>query len=206
MKVKTRLLITITIFSILPGLCQSTFVDSRDGTVYKTVKIGNLRWMAEDLKLETSSSHCPNFDEDGEDCKAANFYSYEELGSLCPDKWRIPTVDEWDQFVLSFTEVKTARMFEDNEKNFRVDFLNRYNVLESNILNIVPIGRTEGNVKSTGYYADYWTENPALQDTRFHMHISQFSIVGHAHKHNINERKEEKNRKFAVRCVCEECE
>jgi len=201
---KVQFLITISIFSIFPGLCQSTFVDSRDSTVYETVQIGNLSWMAEDLKLQTESSHCPNFNKDSEECEVANFYSYNELETLCPDKWRLPTVDEWNQFVLSFTEAKTVRMLEDNKKLFRVDFLDGYNILTNNILSIKPIGRTEGNIWQDGYYADYWTKNTHMKDSRFHIHISQFTIAGHAHKHNINEKDDEKNRKFAVRCVCEE--
>ncbi len=157
--------------------------------------------MMEDLRLQTKLSHCPNYNLD--ECGETNFYSYKEIESVCPKGWRIPTVEDWNSFLETLEEAKLARMFEGNKKLFRVDFLDRYDVFEKNRLEIRPIGRTEGNIWKDGYYADYWTTNPEIKDPRFHIHISQYSISGHAHKHNINEKNEEKNRKFAVRCVCE---
>ncbi len=182
--------------------CQSRILtDTRDGNTYKTLIIGDLIWMAEDLRFQTELSHCPNHSL--EECKEANFYSYKEIESVCPEGWRIPVVEDWNNFLETFEDAETVRMMEGNKKLFRVDFLDGYNILTRNTLNIRPVGRTEGDVWQDGYYADYWTTNPEIKDPRFHVHVSQHSISGHAHKHNINERDEEKNRKFAVRCVCE---
>lgn len=158
--------------------------------------------MAEDLKYETKTSHCPNYNT-GEDCEVSNFYSYEELENVCPDKWRIPTTQDWDVLLESLENVEFARLMEKNKKLFRVDFLNRYNFFDGNPINLVRVGRTEGNIWQKGKFSDYWTTNLELDDARFHMHITSYSLVGHAHKHHVSEKNESKNRKFAVRCVCE---
>ncbi len=182
---------------------QNSFKDERDGRTYSIVTIGDLNWMAEDLKFETTKSHCPNYDETGKECEKANFYAYDELASICPKGWRLPTLTDWKQIVAMLDQEKAVRMMEKNTKIYRMDFLDKYNVFDHNPISIQPVGRTEGNIWQDGYYSDYWTVNEALGDPRFHMHISPYSIVGHAHKHNVNEKKESKNRKFAARCVCE---
>ncbi|MEM9340306.1 MAG: FISUMP domain-containing protein, partial [Bacteroidota bacterium] len=139
----------------------------------------------------------------GEGCTRSNFYSYQELENVCPEGWRLPTTEDWDVLITTFDPSKKVKMLEKNKKFYRVDFLDRYDVFKNNTLGLKPIGRTQGNVRKYGDYADYWTINTQLNDPRFHIHVSPYTIVGHVHKHNVNQRNETKNRKFAVRCVCE---
>ena len=177
---------------------QSTLIDERDDTEYQVTQLGSLYWMTENLRFKANGSECPK------DCDQIRFYDFEYLENVCPRGWRLPTMDEWDLFVSSFGEVEKTRMMEGNDKLYRVDFFDQFNLFESNVLEIKPYGRMEGGKLISGFFIDYWTVNPSTQDDRFHMHLAPYSLTGHGHKHHLKSNRPEEYRLFPIRCVCEE--
>jgi uncharacterized protein (TIGR02145 family) len=176
---------------------QQPLIDTRDGNQYEIVKLGDLYWMKDNLRYAAEGSVC--FD----DCNQIRFYDYRYLEDVCPEGWKLPTMDDWDFFTKSFKDAEMARMMDENDKLYRVDFLDQYNIFESNILNIKAYGRIEGSKFDGGNFIDFWSTNLATDDEKFHMHITPYSIVGHSHKHHLKPKKEEDFRLFPVRCVCE---
>ncbi|MDX1940734.1 MAG: FISUMP domain-containing protein [Saprospiraceae bacterium] len=127
---------------------NNNFEDPRDGKVYKTVKIGNKIWMAENLNYETPNSWC--YDDDPTKCSAfGRLYSWSAAMKACPRGWHLPTKQEWVALAMHFgaQEQSEASLIIIPNNAESLAFINGYG------------GRrdSKGNYDALGDTADFWT-------------------------------------------------
>lgn len=168
---------------------QEIMTDSRDGQTYKTVKIGDQIWMAENLNYKTLSSVC--FENDDENCERfGRKYNKSEAEKACPDGWRLPSITEYRIAARSFGGKPDV----DVENNWfgSGDFINAMLgeiKMPQNFCNI-------GSYNPTVSYSDacFWAFPDADSDEGYDMFFGRVSMVVIFSDHY-------KNNEFSVRCV-----
>ena len=88
---------------------SETMTDHRDGQIYRTVKIGNQTWMAQNLNYETAESFC--YDDHMSSClKYGRLYTWTAATNVCPAGWHLPTLAEWDELIDSLGGMPSAAL------------------------------------------------------------------------------------------------
>ena len=132
-----------------------TFTDPRDGNVYKTVKIGNQVWMAENFRYKTSSG-CWAYKDDASNVNIYGYlYDWDSAMSVCPAGWHIPSIEEFGILIETLGGDKVAG----NAIKSTTGWQPKENITNSSGFNALPSGyRTyNGLFFEINYSTGWWT-------------------------------------------------
>lgn len=81
-------------FKLLKSSDTASFMDPRDGQVYKMVKLYDRWWMAQNFNYDTLGSYC--YSNSYANClNYGRLYTISAAKNACPPGWHLPTDDEW---------------------------------------------------------------------------------------------------------------
>lgn len=106
----------LLLVELLLASCSSRgeMTDLRDGKKYRTVKIGDQIWMAQNLNYEIENSHCYN--DDPKNCeKYGRLYNWQTAKEACPAGWHLPSKTEFQALIVNVSDFKTYNEYYDNQ-------------------------------------------------------------------------------------------
>ncbi len=86
----------ITTIHLNPNIKYGEYLDDRpaQNKVYRTVKIGEQEWMAQNLNYAKAGSICP-LEEDSLCNLYGRLYKWDDAINACPSGWRLPNADDY---------------------------------------------------------------------------------------------------------------
>jgi len=184
---------------------ESIFTDQRDGKKYPVITLGTLQWFKSNLSYETKTSWCAQHGK-GANCNDGNFYYYNNLDSVCPQGWRVPTWADWEstmKVIIDKHHIHPDSVKYKKGVNRGAVIVNGINVIDDTLgLNVKPIGWVEGNKRESQNegQANFFILDDEKKDPTTHLHIVKGGYTKHGHDDNIID-KPKKTRRLSVRCV-----
>lgn len=177
---------------------SGTFTDTRDGKIYKTVKIGTQTWMAENLQYKTSGGIWA-FDMDESNVeKYGRLYNWNTAKTACPSGWHLPSDDEWTMLTtyLGGDKVACGKLKEAGTTHWKTPNINASN--ESGFT-ALPGGyrfnyRFDVTFESFGSVCYFWTSTRSDASSAWSRRLSNAGI-------DCGRGSDGEQQGFSVRCV-----
>ncbi|OWV06235.1 fibrobacter succinogenes major paralogous domain-containing protein [Fibrobacter sp. UWH1] len=185
--------ILIMVGMLIACSMAGTLKDNRDGKTYKTVKIGNQVWMAENLNYKTKESVC--YGNKDANCKEyGRLYTWGGAQNACPAGWHLPTKEEWEILLKNVGGKETAGRALKSRHGWNDDG----NGFDNYGFSALPAGHSYriGSFESAGYFAYFWSASQFGSGSRYAYHVNlNYSFEGASMIYD------DKGYGYSVRCL-----
>ncbi|MDR2555431.1 MAG: hypothetical protein LBC64_08400 [Fibromonadaceae bacterium] len=195
----------ITFSTVTLAQQKGTFTDARDKKTYKTVKIGEQVWMAENLNYADKDSKC--YDDNEENCKKyGRLYNWETAIKACPAGWHLPRKAEWERLLRFADSTYTGKESEIAGNRLRAKSgWQRINGEPNNGtdtygFSALPGGGFMGRFAGIGGTSALWsaTENP---DPKSKKKVTAITFTDNRVASKIDSAANDVRVQFSVRCI-----
>jgi uncharacterized protein (TIGR02145 family) len=173
-----------------------TFTDSRDGKIYKTVKMPDGKtWMARNLNIKTERSWC--YDNKESNCdKYGRLYDWKTAMKVCPSGWHLPSNQERDGLVGAVGGNPGAGKMLKSTSGWNDYKGASGNGTDAYGFSALPGGHRnpDGYFYRAGNYGCWWTAREYDADDAYLWGMGYFSDY-------VNDGTDNKENGFSVRCV-----
>ncbi|MDR3013040.1 MAG: hypothetical protein LBU70_07505 [Chitinispirillales bacterium] len=184
-------------------------IDVRDGQRYRTVRIGELTWMAENLNYETDSSWCSDYDDEVSCQKYGRLYNWNAALAACPAGWRLPVREDWDDLIDAAGGLDVAGEALKSTSEWRDSEIEYYRTNPRNGTDVLGFSAIPGGLRTAGGFYDagsstacgccggtgYWWSAADLARN----YAQSWNM--HSLDERVNEGRNNKNIGMSVRCV-----
>ena len=181
--------ILILIFADLCG--QGSFTDKRDGNVYRTITIGSVTWMAENLRYKARTGGF-FFNNDSNNVQGYGvLYEWKTAINACPAGWHLPSGTEFQSLVNHFDQKETWGKIASDPSSFGIQLGGMQDY--------------EGNYSEMDESAYYWTSTEYDKNNAeyfSYLLIDDKPVIDISRKEDIADiHGTEKSNKYSVRCL-----
>lgn len=160
----------------------NSFTDSRDGNVYKTVKIGNQVWLAENFRYSCKGSYA--YDDDESNVKKyGRLYTWDAAMKSAPAGWHLPTKEEFDElerWVDAHTDCEVGTALKSTTDDWILEGVHILGFAVEGIpgtdefgFSTLPAGFRHplGHYGSLGYSAYFWTASESSEGDTYYRYL-----------------------------------
>lgn len=178
-------------------LAYENFTDNRDNKTYKTVKIGQQWWMAENLNYNMEGSFAFMNNEENAEIYGRLYY-YKLAINACPIGWHLPSKAEWNE-LIEYVGPKPGKELKAVSDLWQQHF---YNIIETNGTGFtaLPGGGVVEVFTGINQFAHFWSSS--LESNRYPMFIKLAYFDNLANlKYYINTDPNTEELMFSIRCI-----
>ncbi len=167
-----------------------------DGNIYKTIKIGNQTWMAENLRVTKymNGDGIPNITDNDEWASLStgafcnynnttnldtiatygrlyNWYALADPREIAPKGWRVPTNADWNELIelLGGDTIASNALKEAGDRHWA----DSYESTNSSGFTAIPSGWRDSskNFTKIGYYCNYWAATETSSNAAAYLYL-----------------------------------